>query len=86
MQDMSKKIDKLEEQKAKIEARLQLAKSKEREQQRKLDTRKKILIGGAMMAMVKNGRMKEMELNLILDDALTNSRDRKLFGLPEKKK
>lgn len=53
----------------------------ESRQTRKEDTRRKILIGALVLARIQQGRFSEEELRSWLDEALTRSDDRALFGL-----
>jgi large subunit ribosomal protein L7/L12 len=75
--------DKLKQEKAKkqkIEARKRTLESKA---QRATDTRKKILVGAFMLdKMEKNEETKTKVLSQ-LDQYLTRSDDRELFGLPQ---
>jgi len=54
--------------------------------ERKRDTRRKILIGGAVIAAIKHGGMpaipSESELVCWLDERLTHEHDRAAFDLP----
>ena len=74
-----------EKQKAKqIEARLQAIeareKAKQKEQDRKDDTRRKILLGSYLLKKMENGQNKEKIL-AELSEYLTEDRDKQLFGL-----
>jgi hypothetical protein len=55
--------------------------ARDKEQLRRDDTRRKILVGALLLARVEQGRFPEHELVAWLDDALTRDEDRKLFGL-----
>ncbi len=73
---------KLKQEKARkqqIEARKQAAESKLRRSQ---DTRRKILVGAAVLGKVERGEWPEAKLLALLDTTLTRSDDRALFGLP----
>lgn len=86
MQDKSlKKIEELEKRKAKINAELIKIKANINKEERKKDTRRKILIGSAMMNLVKQGKFSNDELLSILDNFLDKDIDRKLFELNPKK-
>ena len=63
--------------------RLLVAERKVAEQKRKDDTRKKIINSGVVFQMIKDGefRYTKEEWLKILDEKLTNERDRKLFHL-----
>lgn len=79
---MVSKIEKLEQQRDQVNARLQRERARETQRRRKLETRKKILIGGAILAEVKAGRMEQGKLDQLLDLAVTRRGDRALLGLP----
>jgi hypothetical protein len=49
---------------------------------RKADTRRKILIGAIVLTRLDQGRLPKQEVTAWLDQALTRSDDRELFGLP----
>lgn len=51
---------------------------------RKTDTRRKILVGAAVLARVEQGRLPATELRAWLDEALTRAENRALFELPER--
>lgn len=59
-------------------------KALESQRHRKADTRRKILIGAIVLARVEQNRIPETELRAWLDEALTRSDDRALFGLLER--
>lgn len=65
--------------KQRIEARKRAAEAKARRAQ---DTRRKILAGAVVLAMVDRGEWPRAQLMAILDAALARSDDRALFGLP----
>ena len=52
--------------------------------ERKRATRRKILVGGIVLAKVEQGEMAGDLLRGWLDQALTRADDRALFGLPER--
>jgi hypothetical protein len=79
-------IDKLDEKIKQLQARKKQVKAKETAKQRKEDTRKKILVGGTIMAAVKSGDMQWHTVKELLDKNLTRDNDRALFDLPEKQK
>ena len=73
---------KLKQEKARkqlIEARKRAAESKLKRSQ---DTRRKILVGAAILAKVERDEWPEAKLLALLDATLTRSDDRALFGLP----
>ena len=76
IQEQTEKLNQLRAQKQKAQNRLR---AKEREQKRKDDTRRKILIGACMMKLAEdNPEANELMLKQ-LDRFLTEERDRKLF-------
>lgn len=89
---MSEKINKIDERIQKQEDELKRLKalkrkaesrkrSAEREQQRKDDTRKKILIGACMLKLAEENQEANERMLKQLDKFLTNDRDRDLFNL-----
>jgi hypothetical protein len=71
------KLKQLKAQKQAIEAR---ERTKQKEQQRKDDTRRKILLGSYLIKKMQNEANKEKIL-VELNEYLTEDRDRKLFNL-----
>ena len=72
------KLKQLKAQKQAIEAR---ERTKQKEQQRKDDTRRKILLGSYLIKKMQNEANKEKIL-AELNEYLTENRDRLLFDLP----
>ena len=72
------KLKQLKAQKQAIEAR---EKTKQKEQERKDDTRRKILLGSYLIRKMQNEVNKEKIL-AELNEYLTENRDRQLFDLP----
>ncbi|MDV2489210.1 mobilization protein [Acinetobacter johnsonii] len=72
------KLKQLKAQKQAIEAR---EKTKQKEQERKDDTRRKILLGSYLIKKMQNEANKEKIL-AELNEYLTENRDRQLFNLP----
>ena len=72
------KLKQLKAQKQAIEAR---ERTKQKEQQRKDDTRRKILLGSYLIKKMQNDANKEKIL-AELNEYLTENRDRQLFDLP----
>ena len=73
------KLKQLKAQKQAIEAR---ERSKQKEQERKDDTRRKILLGSYLIKKMQNEANKEKIL-AELNEYLTENRDRQLFDLPD---
>ena len=80
------KLEKLNLKREQLNAQIQAIKSKEASQKRKDDTRRKVLIGGVVMKMLKTGEMPQERLTQILDKHLEKDADRALFVLKESKK
>ena len=72
------KLKQLKAQKQAIEAR---ERTKKKEQERKDDTRRKILLGSYLIKKMQNEANKEKIL-AELNEYLTENRDRQLFDLP----
>ena len=71
------RLKQLKAQKQAIEAR---EKAKQKEQDRKDDTRRKILLGSMLLKDMENEE-KKTKILADLNEYLTEDRDRKLFGL-----
>jgi hypothetical protein len=74
------KLKQAKAKKMQIEARKRALEAKE---ERAKDTRRKILVGAAILAKVDRGEWPKDKLLTMLDSALTRSDDRELFSLPE---
>lgn len=75
------KLDQLTKRREELNAQIQALKAKENQKKRKDETRKKILIGGVVMKMLKTGEMPQERLNQLLDKHLEKKADRELFEL-----
>jgi hypothetical protein len=71
----------LRQKEAQIHARIEAVLAREKEAERKKDARRKILIGGAMLAKIKRGAWSQKQLADLLDSELKADRDRELFDL-----
>ena len=76
-------LEKLLEKEKQLKAKIQAVKSREREKERKLDTRRKILIGAMILEGMKNSEDYNSKIMNNLDKYLTKNKDRVLFGLPD---
>lgn len=75
-------LEKLKEQRDKLNARIQQKEARLKSSERKMDTRKKILIGSYFLDdAIKNGKLDEIKNKL--DAFLTRNSDRRLFNLSE---
>ncbi len=78
------RIAELEQKKAQLDARIQREKARIRQNERKEDTRRKIVAGAIVLEHAqKDARFREV-LNNLLDNFATRPEDRKLFDLPSK--
>ena len=80
---MITKLEKLLQKEAQLKAQIQKAKAVERTLERKRDTRRKILIGAAVMARVESGRWPKDDLLEMMDGFLSRPNERDLFELDE---
>jgi hypothetical protein len=78
------KLAELLEKEQQIKAQIQAIKQRETDAERKKDARRKILIGGAVLAKVKRGDWNQKQFIDLLDSELKADRDRDLFDLPKK--
>lgn len=81
---MASDLEKLLEKQKKLDAQIQAIRAREKEADRKLDTRRKILIGGAVLAMVKRGDWAKEKFDNLIDREILSAKDRALFGLGAK--
>ena len=81
---MGKKLDDLLKKREQLNAQIQKERNKLSSQQRKEDTRRKILLGALMMEMMKKGELDEKKIMKRLDRFLSKDIDRQLFDLPAK--
>lgn len=81
-----KKLDELKKKLEQTKTRLAALERAAAVKARKEDTRKKILIGGTVLARVSRGELSNDELTVWLDGFLTRDYDRRLFGLPPKER
>lgn len=84
IEDLNQKIEKQQERlnqlKAQKQAVISREKAKQKEQERKDDTRRKILLGSYLLKKMENEANKEKILTE-LSEYLTEKRDRELFNL-----
>ena len=72
------RLKQLKAQKQAIEAR---ERAKQKEQDRKDDTRRKILLGSYLIKKMESNEANKQKILADLNEYLTEDRDRKLFGL-----
>lgn len=73
-------LDRLKEQREKLNARIQLVEARAKTSERKQDTRRKILIGSYYLDKARKDETMQ-ELNKIMAEYLKKDFDRALFGL-----
>ena len=81
---MGKKLDDLLKKREQLNAQIHQEKNKQSQQQRKEDTRRKILLGTLMIDMMKKGELDEKKIIKRLDGFLTKEMERKLFAFYHK--
>lgn len=79
---MVSKLEQLQKRRDQLNAQIQAIKSREAQQARKQETRRKILVGAAVLDRVKRGEWPEDRLLAMLDSFLEKPIDRSLFELP----
>lgn len=78
---MPTRLESLKRQQAQIKAQVQQAEARERTKEEKRDTRRKFLVGEAILCEVKSGRFRQADLTSIMSQFLISENDRALFGL-----
>ena len=78
------RLRKLEEQRARINAEIQRVRSRESLEERKRETRRKILAGAMVLDRVARKDLSEKLFKADMDRFLERDQDRALFGLPPK--
>ena len=83
IETLQERLKQLKVRQARVEARKRALSQR---QERKNDTRRKILLGATVLARIDRGELDQATINGWLDAALTRADDRALFGLrpPEK--
>tara|TARA_R110001599_G_C12238328_1_gene658625 strand:+ start:1920 stop:2201 length:282 start_codon:yes stop_codon:yes gene_type:complete len=74
-------LNKLIKQKSQLEERIQLEKNKQQSRNRKNETRRKILVGSAVIAAVEGGNINPGLLRSILNEHTTRCADREFLNL-----
>jgi len=78
---MTTKLQRLQLKQSQLKAQIQQVQARERTTERKKQTRRKFLIGEAILSGVASGRFKQTDLISIMSRFLTAEDDRALFGL-----
>lgn len=81
IREAEERLKQLKAKRQQVEARKRAAEAKAK---RAADTRKKILVGAAVLAKIERGEWSEAELLAMLDNTLSREDDRALFGLQPK--
>ena len=76
------RMRKLEEQRARINAEIQRVRSRESQEERKRETRRKILAGAMVLDRVARKELAEKLFLADMDRFLERDQDRAVFGLP----
>ena len=76
---MGKKLEELLKKREQLNAQISKERNKQSQQQRKEDTRRKILLGALMLERMKKDELNEKKIMKRLDGFLTRDIDRKLF-------
>ena len=79
------RLEKLKQKRKQIAEQIRGLESKESKKQQKLETRRKILVGAAVLNQVKQGKLEQSWLDGILNIELTRDCDRQVFDLPKQK-
>ena len=77
-------LEKLKQLKARKQAIESREKSKQKEQERKDDTRRKILLGSYLIKKMQESEANKEKILAEINEYLVEDRDRKLFDLPSK--
>ena len=75
---LEEKLKQLKTRQARLDARKRALASR---QERKNDTRRKILLGATVLARIDRGELDQATVNAWLAQSLTRAEDRALFGL-----
>ena len=79
---MSDKLKKLEARRTKIAAEIARVRACEATQNRKSDTRRKVLLGALLLSMLDSGELSREKIDSALARFLSRPQDRALFSLP----
>ena len=82
-QQISKQQERLKQLKAQKQAIDAREKTKQKEQERKDDTRRKILLGSYLIKKMQSNEANKEKILAELNEYLTENRDRQLFDLPD---
>lgn len=74
--------ERLEKQALRVKERIKKCEAREGKQNKKIDTRRKVLAGAAILAKVERGDWSEEGFRKMMDAFLSRPSERSLFGLP----
>lgn len=77
----SKQLEQLTQKRQQIDERIQQLRQRENAEKRRADTRRKVIIGGVILRLVKTGVLKPEQLTGMLNQNVTDPRDREFLGL-----
>lgn len=80
----TKRLETLREKKARLETELKALTTQTRAEERKRETRRKVLAGAWLFELIERGEFPATEFERGMDVYLTRERDRELFGLRPK--
>lgn len=80
----AERLAELEARKRALEAQMQAITARQKERSRKDDTRRKVLVGAAVLAEAEKNAAAKQKLMALLDQHLTRDVDRAVFGLKPK--
>ncbi|NYZ70368.1 mobilization protein [Endozoicomonas sp. SM1973] len=81
--DVDAQLAKLKEKEKQLKAQIQAAEARAKEKQRKVETRQKIILGGAVLSLLKNEQDEDFRQALVkkLDTVVKRESDRKTLRL-----
>jgi hypothetical protein len=79
--DTLETLEKLEQEKVRIENQLKAIRYQRKAEERKADSRRKLLMGMAVVEAVKDGKITKAFLGEILEEYIVKERDREFLGL-----
>ena len=80
LEQLLNRLERIDEQRSQVRDLIKLEKQKHFVKERKRETRRKILLGSAIMTKFQKGELLEADLILLLDKFLTRPHDRDLFS------
>lgn len=75
------RLQQLTQKRQQIDERIRQLRQRENAANRRADTRRKVIIGGVILRLVKTGVLKPEQLTDMLNKNVTDTRDREFLGL-----